>query len=223
MKLQLKDKGRYGTGCSDEIGRCEICGQPVASSAKLCTRCRDLEARQRIRSGAGQKRSLQLWLPILLALLLVVLLRWLGTKNSLTATEAENRPAAPSTDARSAAAAGQGASQTTDTGAQNHRHGAGGSLTTETISCPVCSGRGRLDYDTSRSRTRTYECPVCNGAGERVRRFQTDKWQLCGTCRGMGSLAQEDDLFRTRNRITSTQCPICNGKGLVTRDIPSQD
>jgi hypothetical protein len=37
----------------------------------------------------------------------------------------------------------------------------------------------------------------------------------CDMCQGMGSMAEKDDLFRTRNRIVRKKCPKCGGRGLL--------
>jgi DnaJ-class molecular chaperone len=64
-------------------------------------------------------------------------------------------------------------------------------------------------------RTGNYTCPVCGGKGSCTRRFNPANECLCDLCQGMGSIAEKDDLFRTRNRIVRKKCPKCAGRGLL--------
>lgn len=233
--MELKEQGRYGKPDSEEFGKCEVCGRPIAIGLARCMRCKGSTQLNR-KEQPGQGRTLGLG-----GLLLILLLVALGAWGYRWLTERKQRA--------SAAQAGETISEQTDDGigvdsshsrliapAQRERDTsvpgvqqapsarqvptpkqtstrAAPTMTTETIACPACKGKGRLPYP--EPRTGTYTCPVCTGAQNRTRRFLTDKWKLCGTCKGMGAVAKEDDLFRTRNLIVKETCKTCMGKGLV--------
>jgi hypothetical protein len=235
--MELKEQGRYGKPDSEEFGKCEVCGRPIAIGLARCMHCKG-SSRLNRKEQPGQGRALGLG-GLLLILLLVALGAWgyrrlTERKQRASAAQAgapvtgqvddgnggdraRGRPSTPVQRERDTSAprvqrSAEPRRVPTPTPKQTSVRSAP-RLTTETIVCPACAGNGRLPCPAPQ--TGTYTCPVCTGAGNRTRRFLADQWKLCSTCKGMGALAREDDLFRTKNRIVKETCPTCAGKGLV--------
>lgn len=239
MNPKLHEDVLFGHADSPEIGRCAICGRAVDTHRRHCLRCANLK----LEDGdmhRPPRRPIGGLILLLVLLLTAAAVQYRRTAKIQEADdqESERAPAEffaeaadaepvnqPLTGDRHAPVKSSPAISTATSGQRNRQPPeqrapvratpppTASTLTTVTITCPACEGRGRLANPPPRKGS--YTCPVCTGSGKRIRRFLASRWKLCEPCKGMGAQAGEDDLFRTRNRITRVPCPECAGKGIV--------
>lgn len=91
----------------------------------------------------------------------------------------------------------------------------------QVITCPTCTGEGRLSYVDSRGKNHSYACPVCGFRGSNTIQ-PPDGAVICADCKGMG----KTELRKTRNDIqgyivSASRCQRCNASGwILPRSIP---
>ena len=240
MNPKLHEEVLFGHVDSPEIGRCEICRRPIDNQMRRCLRCANLKGEDGDLPKPPKRPIGRLLLLLVLLLLTVAAAQYRRAINLQKTEDHEAKTtltepcAGPSDEepAHQPLAGGQQAPpnsspaiRTAQSGPLNHQPPTqrapvrttppptASTLTTVTITCLACEGRGRIANPLPRKGS--YTCPVCTGSGKRIRRFLSNRCKLCETCKGMGAMAREDDLFRTRNRITRVLCPDCAGKGIV--------
>ncbi|HMP98066.1 MAG TPA: hypothetical protein PKA51_14185 [Kiritimatiellia bacterium] len=86
---------------------------------------------------------------------------------------------------------------------------------TRKITCPTCTGEGRLSYVDRRQKNHTYACPICGFHGSTTITIPAGG-HVCPDCRGMG----KTEVRKTRpdvigQIVTASRCQRCNAAGWI--------